>query len=102
MFARRRPRPSRRRPVVAPRTLMTAEEFLVLPDNDGIDRELIRGELREKPWTFRDRLHARTAPRLARVLGNWLDTQPEPHGELGADAGFLLERDPDTVVGIDI
>jgi hypothetical protein len=29
-------------------SLMTAEELLALPD-DGIDRELIRGELREYP-----------------------------------------------------
>ena len=33
-------------------SLMTAEELLALPD-DGIDRELIRGELRENPMTTR-------------------------------------------------
>ncbi len=33
-------------------SLMTAEELLALPD-DGIDRELIRGELREYPMTTR-------------------------------------------------
>ena len=32
--------------------LMTVEEFLALPD-DGVDRVLIRGELRERPMTTR-------------------------------------------------
>ena len=33
-----------------PRKTMTAEEIMALPD-DGIDREMIRGELREMPMT---------------------------------------------------
>ncbi len=32
--------------------LMTTEQFLALPE-DGVDRELIEGQLREKPMTVR-------------------------------------------------
>lgn len=87
----------------SPSKLMTAEEFLALPDNDGVDRELIRGELREKPMTYRNRRHSRTQVRISTALDIWLDTQPEPHGEVvGGEAGFLLPGDPDTIVGIDV
>src|SRR4051812_23021444 len=76
--------------------------MLAMPD-DGMDRELIRGELREKTWTLRDPNHSRTEARLARHLCDWLDTQPEPRGEVvSAEAGFRLHRDPDTSVGIDV
>jgi Uma2 family endonuclease len=81
---------------------MTLEEMLALPD-DGLDRELIRGVLREKPMTWRNRRHSRIEIRVGRFLDAWLDTQPEPRGEIvGGEAGFLLRRDPDTGVGIDV
>jgi hypothetical protein len=39
---------------------MTIEEFLALPEDDGVDRELIRGELREgeRNTPRRNRMHA--------------------------------------------
>ena len=82
--------------------LLTGEELLALPD-DGMERWLIRGQLRERPMSFRNRWHGRVQARIAQLLGNWLDEQPPPRGEiLGGDAGFRLYRDPDTVVGIDV
>jgi hypothetical protein len=39
---------------------MTTAQLLALPD-DGVERELIRGELRERPTTRRNRLHAASA-----------------------------------------
>lgn len=82
--------------------LMTTEDLLTLPD-DGMDRELIRGVLREQEMTRRNRLHARTEARLAHLLESWLDTQPEPRGQVFAgEAGCILRRDPDTTVGIDV
>ena len=40
---------------------------------------------------------------MAKVLGNWLDTQPEPCGLIvSGEAGFILQRDPDSGVGIDV
>jgi Uma2 family endonuclease len=81
---------------------MTAEEFLALPD-DGVERWLIRGEVRELPMTTRNRWHSRVTARVAQLLGNWLDQRPAPRGEVYAgDAGFILQRDPDSTVGIDV
>jgi Uma2 family endonuclease len=81
---------------------MTTEELLALP-RDGVDRWLIRGQLREKPMTVRDRWHGRVLARIGQLLGNWLDSQPAPRGELlGGEPGVRLRRDPDTAVGIDL
>jgi Uma2 family endonuclease len=81
---------------------MTTEELLALPE-DGVDRWLIRGQLREKPMTVGNRWHGRILARLAQLLGNWLDKQPEPRGEvLGGEAGCRLRRDPDTTIGVDV
>jgi Uma2 family endonuclease len=88
--------------VVEATALMTTEQLLALPD-DGVERWLIRGQLREKPMTYRNRWHSRTMARLARFLDYWLDQQPEPRGSvLVGEAGVRLRRDPDTTVGIDV
>jgi Uma2 family endonuclease len=81
---------------------MTTEELLVLPE-DGVDRELIRGQLRERPMTRRNRRHSRGETRIAHLLESWLETQPEPCGVVvSGEAGFRLSRNPDTTVGIDV
>ena len=83
-------------------TLMTTEELLALPD-DGTERWLIEGRLQERPMTFRGQLESRVVARVSKFLANWLDTQPEPRGEiLTGDVGFRLRKDPDTTVGIDV
>lgn len=83
-------------------TLMTAKELLALPEN-GHDRWLIDGELRERPMPTRNRFHSYTMTRTARFLDTWRDSQPPPHGKvLTGDAGVRLRRNPDTVFGIDI
>ncbi len=85
--------------------LMTTEELLALPD-DGVERWLIRGQLREGGkggMTVRNRDHSRIMIRVGKFLDNWLDQQPEPRGSvLGGEAGVRLRRDPDTTVGIDV
>ncbi|HUR55451.1 MAG TPA: Uma2 family endonuclease [Gemmataceae bacterium] len=86
--------------------LMTAEEFLALPD-DGVERWLIRGELREKQdtdMTMRNKVHSITEARVTARLGRWLETQPQPRGEVVCgEAGFLLRQNPDTVsAGADV
>ena len=81
---------------------VTTADLLALP-NDGIDRWLVRGELREKPNTLRNRFHSKVVMSLGAALKIWRDQQPEPRGEVvGGEAGFRLVRDPDTTVGIDI
>lgn len=82
--------------------LMTTEELLVLPD-DGTERWLIRGRLREKPMTVRNRHHSRIAMRIGQLIGDWIDRQPAPRGEVfGVEVGCRLTRNPDTTVGIDV
>jgi Uma2 family endonuclease len=89
----------------APTTLMTTEELLALPD-DGVERWLIRGQLREKrdtDMTKRNRFHSRIMVRVSQVLANWLDQQPEPRGAvLCGKAGVRLQHDPDSTVGVDV
>jgi Uma2 family endonuclease len=81
---------------------MTTEELLALPQN-RVERWLIRGQLREKPMTVRNRVHSRTMVRVSRFLDVWLDQQPKPRGSvLCGEAGVRLRRDPDTTVGIDV
>ena len=88
--------------VAAVPSLMTTEELLALPQN-GTERWLIRGELREKPMTVRNRWHSRIMARVVHVLENWRERQPEPRGAvLCGEAGCRLRRDPDTTVGIDV
>src|SRR4051812_20498514 len=90
-------------------TPMTTEELLAMPD-DGVERWLIRGELREKrddvggkSMTIRNRFHSRLTTRVSKFLDNWLDGQPEPRGAvLSGEAGVRLRQDPETTVGIDV
>src|SRR5437762_3389664 len=81
---------------------MTTEELLALPEN-GMERWLIAGELREKPMIKRNRVHSSTRVCTATELEIWRRRQPEPRGQvLGGEAVVILELDPDTTVGIDV
>lgn len=81
---------------------MTTEEMLALPE-DGIDRELIHGELREKPMTRRNRRQSEVEAKIARALGNWIENVRKPRGVVvSGEAGFRLSRNPDSTVGIDV
>ncbi len=81
---------------------MTAEELLALPD-DGMERWLIAGELRERPMTVRNRFHSRTMICVGTELELWRRQQPPPRGQvLGGEAGVRLSRDPETMVGVDV
>jgi len=82
--------------------LMTAEEMLALPDN-GMERDLIEGHLRERLMTRRSRRHGTTTANVTRLLANWNAAQSKPRGEvLAGEAGFRLRRNPDTTAGIDV
>jgi Uma2 family endonuclease len=83
-------------------SLMTTEEMLALPEN-GVERWLIRGQLREKPMTVRNRWHSRVMARISQLLGDWLDQQPEPRGEVfDGEVGCRVQRNPDVTVGVDV
>lgn len=73
-----------------------------MPD-DGVERWLIAGEVRERGMTRRNRFHSRSMTLTAAELENWRRQQPAPRGEvLTGDAGVTLRRNPDTSFGIDI
>ena len=53
--------------------------------------------------TRRNRFHAKTEARIATFLTLWLMDQPEPRGDvLSGEAGFTIERELGTSVGIDV
>lgn len=89
--------------------LMTTEELLAMPD-DGAERWLIRGELRERrptlegpPMTVRNRFHSRVMMLVGHLLLDWLDRQPEPRGQVfGGEAGVRIRRTPESTVGVDV
>jgi Uma2 family endonuclease len=81
---------------------MTTEEMLALPD-DGTERWLINGELREKTMTVRNRFHSAVMVCVSTVLKNWRDQQTEPRGKVYCgEAGLRIRRNPDTTAGVDV
>ncbi len=80
---------------------LTTEELFALPD-DGIERDLIRGELREYPMTRRNHRHSKVLISVGRLLGNWVIAQKAGGAVVGGEAGVRLCRDPETTVGIDV
>jgi len=83
---------------------MTQEEFLALEDDDDIDWELIRGELRERSTTTR-RGYARgvVLPHIGRCLNDWSNHQPAPQGfVLMCKPLVRLRPEPLTFVGMDL
>jgi Uma2 family endonuclease len=84
--------------VDAPR--MTVEEFLALPD-DGVERMLIDGVVREIGMTIRRWRHGDIQANVAYLLKAWLLTRPRPRGRvMDGDVGFRLATG--TLVGVDV
>ncbi|MBM4035701.1 MAG: Uma2 family endonuclease [Planctomycetes bacterium] len=78
-------------------TLMTAEQLLEMPDNRWY--ELVEGELkRMAPPSCQ---HADFTARLARIIGNHVHKH-KLGSVLAGDPGFVVARDPDTVLGPDV
>jgi Uma2 family endonuclease len=90
--------------VLAPKLLTTAD-LLAMPD-DGVDRYLIRGHLRERGepgLTKRNCWHSQIEARIAYILWEWLERQPTPHGTVASgEAGCILRHEPHSSVGIDV
>ena len=90
--------------VESPRT-MTVEELLAMPD-DGVERWLIRGELRENLESDMNRRnpdHSGALANIAALLRTWMRSRPEPRGRVYAgDVTFKLRPDSPTLVGIDV
>src|SRR5438105_2271204 len=84
---------------------MTTEELLAMPD-DGVERWLIRGELRENKDIDMNRRtpdHGRTCTSLSTCLKNWVRQQPHPRGNVYVgDTQFKMRPESDSTVGIDV
>jgi Uma2 family endonuclease len=76
--------------------LLTIEEFGRLPE-DGMPRELVRGEVVETMPP--GGVHGAIAAALATMLRSWANTVG---GYVGVEAGYVLARNPDTVRGADV
>ena len=84
----------------APRKLLTAEEFMELPDpEDGTKQELVRGVVVAMPLPKAP--HGFTTTQVAIAVGSFVNSH-----KLGFvvsnDTGVILERSPDTVRGPDV
>lgn len=81
--------------------LITADELLTMPTYvNGSDcrYELIRGELKVMSPT--KPLHGVVCARIAAALTNFVAANKLGLA-FGAETGFVVERDPDTVLGVD-
>lgn len=78
--------------------LLTAEEYLCLPD-DGPPTELVRG--RVITISFADFRHGKICARIGGLLGDHAEDHDLGH-VLSNNAGVVTHRDPDTVRGPDI
>ena len=78
---------------------ISIEEFSRMPDPEGFQMELVRGEIVLMPLP--KARHGVFCYRISRVLGNHVDAK-----KLGwittNDTGVILERDPDTMRGPDV
>jgi Uma2 family endonuclease len=77
--------------------LWTVEDFERLPD-DGSRYALIRGVLYRMPPTKPK--HGRVTGTVGRLLGTFVDEQGL--GEIYDQSGFVLENDPDVLLGPDL
>ena len=78
--------------------VLTADELLQLPD-DGARYELVEGELRKMSLAGAD--HSAIAAWIAASLIAYIKQHNVRGRVYGADGGFLLSRDPDTVLAPD-
>ena len=79
--------------ILAPRSPMTAEDLFELQD-DGGRIELVAGELARMSPT--GGAHGALAVRIGRLLDEYVEAN-DLGVCCGAETGFILERDPDTV-----
>ena len=86
---------------LAPQKSWTAEDLFAMP-NDGLERYLIDGELREGGVTVRNFSHSECLVNVASLLHQWKRSGRRPGRVVGGEAGFRLSESPDTVVGIDV
>jgi Uma2 family endonuclease len=91
-----------------PPKVWTAEDLLAMPD-DGVERWIINGQLREKPsefpeakMTVRNRHHCSIMVAVGAAILSWNRTQPKPRGEVYCgELGVILPGRTSTL-GVDV
>lgn len=82
---------------------MTVEEFLALPDDPGVRRELIYGELREETVTTRNPRHAGCVGLISHALHSWSAANKVADVFIGTgDVRCRLPNADQSLVGIDV
>jgi len=76
---------------------ITAEVFEAMPDEAGTSSELIHGEIVRTPYP--EWIHGYVVANLIGLLGRAVDRSV---GAVYARCGFILARNPDTVLGPDL
>lgn len=84
--------------MVTAASLLTAEEYLLLPD-DGQPTELVRGHIVMMNMPGFD--HGAICAKIARHLGNFVD-EHDVGRVICNDSGVITGRDPDSVRGADV
>src|SRR5579883_212813 len=82
---------------MATKALFRAEDLEGIQSKTGRKYELVRGELYEVVTGYR---HGQIVTRIARRVDVWCEQAQA--GDVLSDAGFTLERNPDTVRGPDV
>jgi Uma2 family endonuclease len=80
---------------------MTSAELMCFRD-DGIDRWLIKGELRSRRWEHRTPATGLAVTNLGNVLSTWARDDESNRGVALIDAYHRIARHPDTTLGIDV
>lgn len=91
---------------VAATPLLTTEDLLALPEDAGVERYLIDGQLRElrgNDVTVRNRLHGELTANVSYIIKQWITSKPSSTGKVySGEVGVILARNPDTTVGVDV
>jgi len=87
----------------APDRLLSAEEFLALPEDPFSERMLIGGRVIEVPMTRRSWYHSTVESNVVDLLKQWRRAQQRFNCRIASgEAGCKLRDAPDSVVGIDV
>ena len=83
--------------------LVTTDDLLAMPEDDGVERELIRGCLIEHPLTAKTPESRRVSANLVYLLHRWLAVQRDRKWRvLGTEPLIRLSHDPETLLNADV
>lgn len=81
-------------------TLLTTDDLLSFPEDDGFERWLIRGQLRERAFQYHSPRHAITLASIGTMLSARSESQGA--GDVVALATFAIRETPASMMSIDV